>query len=118
MAMLSVAHAVGGRLIEQALLKCFGLSLDPWGLSIVLQGIASLVGLGVAASFSKVRGDAVAKRTVLLTLLAAMGIGLILAWLSHLVDHADVLSWVLVPVYLLWAWAEAISSPIARMADV
>jgi hypothetical protein len=54
---------------------------------------------------------------MLVTLLAALGIGLILALWSYLVGYTHALSWLLVPVYLLWAWAEAVSGPRAPLVS-
>jgi hypothetical protein len=66
--------------------------------------------LGVVCCFSKATPGPAARRQLFLTLSAAMGIGLILVWLSHFAGCAGVLGWPLVLVYLLWAWAAAVSA--------
>jgi hypothetical protein len=92
-------------------------AVDPSVQSIVLQLIVSVAGIGVAAGFSKGTSDPAARRHMLVTLLAATGIGLILALLSYLVGYTKSLFWLLVPVYLFWAWAEAVSGSSVPVAN-
>jgi hypothetical protein len=110
MAAISLVCEVGGGLIGDALLTWFGVPLDPFVLSGALHSVATLVGVGVARCFSKVTPGSAAKRHMLVTLVAAMGIGLILVWLSRLAGYTNALDWPLVLVYLLWAWVAAVSA--------
>lgn len=111
MAAISGARDAGAWALADLLRAWFGVVADPSAQFLVLQLAISLVGIGVAARFSKATSDPAVRRHMLGTLLAALGIGLILALWSYLVGHASALSWLLVPVYLLWAWAEAVSGP-------
>jgi hypothetical protein len=108
MAAISVAREIGAWLVGDKLLTWFGVALDPMAQSLLLQ---VLVGIAVAATFWRGTADPAARRHLLLTLLAALAIGLVLVWLSHLSGCVNALSWPLVPVYLLWAWTEAVSGP-------
>lgn len=117
MAVISVAREVGVWALGDVLLSWFGVVLDPSAQSMVLQLAVSLVGIGAAAGFSKATPDPAARRHMLVTLLAALGIGLLIALFSYLVGHTNALSWLLIPVYLLWAWAEAVSVPIVPVAS-
>lgn len=90
---------------------------DPSVQSLILQLLISLAGIAVAAGFSKATSDPAARRHMLVTLLAALGIGLILALWSYLLGYTHALSWLLVPVYLLWAWAEAVSGARAPLVS-
>jgi hypothetical protein len=110
MAAISIACEISDWLLGHALLAWFSLTLDPFILSVVLHLVVTLIGTGVAISLSKATPDSAARRHMLLTLLAAMAIGLILTWLSHLVGYKDALDWPLVLVYLLWAGAAAVSA--------
>jgi hypothetical protein len=110
MAAVSVACKVGERLICNTLLAWLGLTFDPFLLSVALQAAVTLVGIGAASRFSKATPGPAARGHLLVTLLAAMGIGLILAWLSRLAGYTKALDWPLVLVYLLWAWAAAVSA--------
>jgi hypothetical protein len=117
MAAFSVAREAGGWILGDGLEAWFGLALDPFAESLLLQSVVALLGLGVAAYFAKGAPDAAARRHMHVTLLASLGIGLLLALLSHFVGYANALSWPLIPVYLLWAWAEVISGPCAPMTS-
>jgi len=110
MAAASVAREVGHWLIRLALLVWFGLTLDPFMLSVALQLVVTLFGIGVACRLSKVMPGSTARWHMLLTPVAALGISLILAWLGHLIGYTNALNWPVVLVYLLWAWATAVSS--------
>jgi hypothetical protein len=117
MAALSVAREVGVWALGDLQLSLFGVALDPFAQLMVLQLLVSLVGTGVAAGFSKWTPDPAARRHVLVTLVAALGIGLLLALLGYLFGTTSTLFWLIVPVYLLWAWAEAVSGPIVPVAS-
>jgi hypothetical protein len=109
MAAISLVRGVGV-LLGNAFLEGWGVALDPFVRSFVLHMGATLVGIGMAGFFVKVTLDSTARRHMLLILLSATGIGLILAWLSHIVGYTDACHWPLVVVYLLWAWVEAVSN--------
>lgn len=117
MAALTVAREVGVWALGDLQLSLFGVVLDPFAQLMVLHLLVSLVWIGVAASFSKWTPDPTARRHVLVTLVAALGIGLLLALLGYLVGATSALFWLLVPVYLLWAWAEAVSGPVFPAAS-
>jgi hypothetical protein len=110
MAAISLVRGIVGGLIGNALFEWFGITLDPFMLSVVLHVGATLIGIGVADFFAKAAPDSAARKHMFLTLLAATGIGLILAWLSHTVGYTGACHWPLVAVYLLWAWVEAVSN--------
>jgi hypothetical protein len=110
MVAISIAREVGTLLIGNALLAWFGTTFDRFILSVVLQLVVMLIGIGMVSRFSKASPDSAARRHMVLILLAAMAIGLILAWLSRLVGDSNALTWPLVLVYLLWAWAAAVSA--------
>jgi hypothetical protein len=110
MAAVSLVCMVGDRLIGSALLAWFGVRLDPFVLSVALYLVATLAGFGVVCCFSKTTQGPEARRHMLLTLSAAMGIGLILVWLGHFAGCAGALGWPLALVYLLWAWGAAVSA--------
>jgi hypothetical protein len=110
MSAICVACEIGDRLLGDALLAWLSIALDPFILSVVLQMVVTLIGIGVAIWLSKATPDSAARGHMLLTLLVATAIGLILTGLSHLVGYTDALDWPLALVYLLWAWAAAVSA--------
>jgi hypothetical protein len=110
MAAISLVRGVGDGFIGNAFLEWWGVALDPLVRSFVLHVGATLVGIGAAGFFVKATLDSSVRKHMLLILVAAMGIGLILAWLSHIVGYTDACHWPLVAVYLLWAWVEAVSN--------
>jgi hypothetical protein len=110
MAAISLVCELGGGLLGDALVAWPGVPLNPFLLSGILHSVVTLVGVGVACCFSKAIPGSAAKRHMLLTLLAALGIGLILIWLSYFAGYSSACSWPLVLVYLLWAWVVAVSA--------
>jgi hypothetical protein len=110
MAAVSLAFDICGRLIGPALLSRFGLSLDPVSLSVARQSIVALLGIGLAGCFSKHAPDSAQRQHMLLTPLLAMAVGVILAWLSQLVGQSNALDWLVILVYLVWAWGSAVSA--------
>jgi hypothetical protein len=110
MAAITLIRQVGDGLIGYALLDWFGVASDPCLVSGALHLGITLVGVGVAGCFPKSTRNSAVRRHISLTLLAALGIGLILVWLSHFVDYAGASTWPSVLVYLLWAGAEAVSN--------
>ena len=110
MAAITLVRQVGDGLIGYALLDWFGVAFDPCLVSGSLHLGVTLVGVGMAGCFSKSTRNSAARRHMFLTLLAALGIGLILVWLSHFVGYTGASTWPFVVVYLLWAGAEAVSN--------
>ena len=110
MAAVSLASEVGGCLVGAALRAWFGLTIEPWLLSLVLQLTVTLVGTRVASLYTGAAHHSAARWQILLALLAATGISLILAWLSRLVGQATTLDWPLALVYLLWASASSVAT--------
>ena len=110
MSAICIVCEISDWLLSDALLVWLSLTLDPFILSVALQLVATLIGIGVAICLSRATPDSAARGHMLLTLLAAMAIGLILTWLSHLVGYTDAIDWPLVLVYLLWAGAAAVSA--------
>lgn len=110
MAAISMVRELGGGWLGNALFAWSGVTFDPFILAGALHPVVTLVGIGVACCFSKRALGLAARRHLLLTLLAAMGIGLILVWLSYLVGCSNVRGWPLALIYLLWAWVAAASS--------
>lgn len=108
MSAICVACEISDWLLGDALLAWLSFTLDPFILSVVLQVVVTLIGIGVAICLSKATPDSAARGHMLLTLLASTAIGLILTWLSHLVGYTDALDWPLALVYLLWAWSAAV----------
>ena len=110
MAAISLVFEVCWRLAGPALLERFGLSLDPFSLSVARQAIVTLLGIVIAGRCCEQALAPGQKQHMLLTPLLAMGVGLILAWLSQLAGQAGALDWLVVLVYLLWAWGSAVST--------
>ena len=117
MAAISLVREIGALLIS-ALWAWFGVTVHPFLLALVLQLVVTFIGVGVAGRFSPATPGSSARRHMHVTLGVALGISLILALLSHLVGHTNALSWLLIPVYLLWACAEAVSGPVVPMKSV
>lgn len=109
MAAISLLFEVCGRLVGPALLQQFGLGLDPFSLSVAQQAIVTLLGIIIAGRCCE-RASAQAQRQyMLLTPLLALGIGLIVACLSQLAGPSGAMDWLVVLVYLVWAWGSAVS---------
>jgi hypothetical protein len=110
MAAISLALEICGRLVGPALLERFGLSFDPFSLSVARQSIVTLLGIVVAGGCCEQASALAERQHMLLTPLLALGVGLILAWLSQLAGQSGSLDWLVTLVYLLWAWASAVSA--------
>jgi hypothetical protein len=108
MAVASLAREVSDLLISSALRAWFGVNLDPFTLSLLLQLLVTLVGIGLASRFWHANPGSTVRRHILLAPIVALGIGLILSWLSHFVGYANALDWPLVLIYLLWAGTAAL----------
>jgi hypothetical protein len=114
MAAISLVREIGALLLS-ALWAWFGVTVHPFLLALVLQLVVTFIGVRVASRLSPATPGSSVRRHMLVTLGMALGIGLILALLGHLVGHTNALSWLLIPVYLLWACAEAVSGPVMPM---
>lgn len=109
MASVSLASKIVEWLTSSMLSAGLGVSLDPFSLSVARQATVTLFGIGAARWFSQDGQGLAEQRFMLFTPLAALGTGLVLAWLGQLVGGADALDWLIAPVYLLWAWGAAAS---------
>jgi hypothetical protein len=110
MASVSLVSKIVECLASSTLTATFGVSLDPITLSVARQAAVTLFGIGAALRLSRQRLNATQRGFMLLTLLAAMGAGLMLTWLGQLVGQASAFDWPIALVYLLWAWGSAVTA--------
>ena len=110
MAAISLLAEICGWLVGPVLLRQFGLSLDPFSLSVARQAIVTLLGIVIAGRCCGQALDPAQKQHMLLTPVLALGVGLVLAWLSQLAGQSGALDWLVVLVYLVWAWGSAVSA--------
>jgi hypothetical protein len=93
----------------------FSVTTEAFSLFLVLQFLVTRVGITLASRSWHATPASVAGRDMLLTPVAAMGIGLILVWLSRFAGCSDVLDWPLVLICLLCAGTAAVSR--AQVSD-
>jgi len=86
----------------------FSVTMEAFSLSLVLQFLVTRVGITLASRFWHATPASGTERDMLLTPVA-MGIGLILVWLSRFAGCSEVLDWPLVLIYLLCAGTAAVS---------
>jgi hypothetical protein len=110
MSAISLLFEICGRLVGPALLERLGLSLDPFSLSVARQAIVTLLGIVIAGRCCELASAPAQRQHMLLTPLLALGVGLILAWLSQLAGQSGALDWLVILVYLVWAWGSAVSA--------
>jgi hypothetical protein len=110
MAAISLLFEICGRLVGPVLLGRFGMSLDPFSLSVARQAIVTLLGMVIAGRCCGQTSAPAQRQHMLLTPLLALGVGLILAWLSQLAGQSGALDWLVILVYLVWAWGAAVSA--------
>jgi hypothetical protein len=110
MATVSLAARIAEWLVGSTLSARFGVSLDPFSMSVARQAVVTLFGVGMALRLSRKRLNLAQRRFMLLTPLTAMGAGLVLTWLGQLVGQASAFDWPVALVYLLWAWGSAVTT--------
>jgi hypothetical protein len=108
MAAVSLAIGLGESLIPAVFLQACGLALDSIGVSVIGLAATALVGIGLAICLTWKSGAAGGRRHMFLAPIAAMAIGTIIAYLIQFVGHEDALTWLICPVYLIWAWGSAV----------
>jgi hypothetical protein len=108
MSAASLAIGLGESLIPAVVLRVCGLTLSPIGASVIGLSATGLLGLGLAVCLSRKARGAVGRRCMFLAPFVATAIGTILACLFHAAGQMVTLTWLISPVYLLWAWGSAV----------
>ena len=108
MSAVSLAIGLGESLIPATVIQVFDLGLGPIGASVLGLSATALLGIGIAICFTWSSRGAAGRRCMLLAPFVATAIGTILACLFHVAGHLGALTWLISPVYLLWAWGSAV----------
>jgi len=109
MACISLALSLADVVVPGGLLRLCGLSLDPISTLLVPRSIAILAGTGLGSCLCRGRSKPAEWWGIVLAGLAALGLVLAASLLSKLVGGTNAASWLIAPVYLLWAWGSAVS---------
>jgi hypothetical protein len=108
MSAVSLAIGLGEPLIPATVLRIYGVALGPIGASVIGMSLTTLLGIGIAVYLTRKSRGTAGRRCMLMAPFVAMAIGTIHACLFHFTGHSGALTWLISPVYLLWAWASAV----------
>jgi hypothetical protein len=108
MSAVSLAVGLGESLVQATILRTCSLGLGPIGVSVIGLSVAALLGLGLAVCLAGKARGAAGRRRMLLAPFVATAIGTILVCLFHVAGHQSAGTWLISPIYLLWAWGSAV----------
>jgi hypothetical protein len=109
MACTSLALSLADVAVPGGLLRLCGLSLDPISMLLIPRFVVILAGTGLGSWLCQRRSEPAERRGIILAGVAALGLVLAASLLTNLVGGANAASWLIAPVYLLWAWGSAVS---------
>jgi hypothetical protein len=109
MAGISLVLSLADLVVPGGLLRLCGLSLGPTSMLLAPRFVLILAGTGLGSCLCRDRSESAERRGIVLAGLAALGLVLAVSLLTNHFGGTNAVSWLIAPVYLLWAWGSAAS---------